>query len=114
MLTMNEVSFPYRSMFCPFLYKRESFEHEHEVRAIAMVFPLKDSEDGQGQVLDESQEICNSGEYFEVDLSLLIQEVVVSPRTPDWLLELIRSVVIRYDLQVPVVRSGLADGPAWD
>ena len=69
---------PYRSTFCPFLYKRESFEHEHEVRAIAMVFPLKDSEDGQGQVLDESQEICNSGEYFEVDLSLLIQEVVVS------------------------------------
>ena len=54
------------------------------------------------------------GNYYEVDLSLLIQEVVVSPYAPDWLLELVRSVVIRYDLQVPVVRSDLAHAPVWD
>ena len=108
------VGVSYNSMFSPFLYKRKSFEHEHEVRAIVLKPPLRDNEDGPGQVLDETQDISDYGEYFDVDLSLLIQEVLVSPYTPDWLLELVRSVAMRYGLNVPVVKSSLVDEPMWD
>ena len=104
-------SFPRNNPYSPFLCKRKSFEHEHEVRAVV---EMKGSEDGQEKVLDAPREICNSGEYFEVDLSCLIHEVIISPYAPGWLLELVRSVVARYDLNVPVIKSDLADNPTWD
>ena len=100
------------SLFSPFLYKRKSFEHEREVRAIIQVFPSK--KDGKHKLIDLSQDICDVGNYYEVDLSLLIQEVVIGPYSPDWLLELIRSVATRYNLKASVVRSNLVDNPTWD
>ena len=90
---------PEGNTFAPYLYKRQSFDHEREVRAIVQMPTLQD--------------ICDIGKYYEVDLSLLIQEVIVSPYAPDWLLELIRSVATRYNLKAPIVRSNLGDNPTW-
>ena len=100
--------------FGAFLCKRRSFEHEHEVRAIVQILPPGDRDDGKEGRMDLSQDICDVGDYYEVDLSLLIQEVIVSPYAPDWLLELIQSVAVRYNLKAPVVRSTLAAPPIWD
>ena len=105
---------PHSSLLSAFLCKRKGFEHEHEVRAIIQILPPGDRNDGKEEVIDFSQDICDVGNYYEVDLSLLIQEVVVSPYAPDWLLELIRSVATRYNLEAPVVGSTLADNPTWD
>lgn len=86
------------NMFDSFLRKRKSFEHEHEVRAMASCFPPK----------------CTAtGEYFRVDIHSLIDEVVVDPHAQDWFEELIRSVAIRYGLQTPVAKSSLAASPVW-
>ena len=100
------------SLFSPFLCKRKSFEHECEVRAIVQDFPTKKEE--KHNFVDLSQDICDVGNYYEVDLSLLIQEVVIGPYTPDWLIELIYSVAARYNLKAPIVRSNLGDNPTWD
>lgn len=89
---------PEGNTFGPYLYKRQSFDHEREVRAIVQIF---------------SQDICDIGKYYEVDLSLLIQEVIVSPFAPAWLLELIHSVATRYNLETPIVKSNLGDNPMW-
>ena len=91
----------------PFLHKRHNFEHEREVRAIAFVYPSKDG------YLDLSQEICDIGKIFEVDLSLLIQEVIVAPKADDRFFECIKSVTARYNLEAPVSKSKLADPPTW-
>ena len=91
----------------PFLHKRHNFEHEREVRAIALVYPSKDG------YLDLSQEICDIGKFFEVDLSLLIQEVIVAPKADDRFFECIKSVTARYNLEAPVSKSKLADPPTW-
>ena len=101
---------PENNLFSPFLHKRQSFEHEREVRAITVKFPLKAGTDNE---IDDSQDICDVGIYYEVDLSLLIQEVVVAPYAPDWLIELVQSVATRYDLKAPVIKSRLADPPTW-
>ena len=86
----------------PYLSKRRSFEHENEVRAITNDFPFPGQED-----------IYTVGNYYEVDLSLLIKEVIVAPYADDWFIDLIKSVTARYGLQVPVSKSRLADEPTW-
>ena len=96
-------SIPVGNAFNPFLHKRRSFEHEREVRAVH----TKLSERGF------AQDVCEIGIYYEVDLSRLIHEVIVAPYADDWLLELIKSVANRYDLEAPVHKSRLAVEPAW-
>lgn len=93
---------PESNAFYPYLHKRQSFDYEQEVRAITLTIPS-----------NMSQDICDIGKYYEVDLSLLIQEVIVAPYAHDWFLELIRSVAARYNLEVPIVKSTLADNPIW-
>ena len=94
---------PRGNAFNPFLHKRNSFEHEREVRAMY----IKLSERGF------VQDVCKIGIYDKVDLSLLIHEVVVAPLAEDWFLDLIKSVADQYDLEAPVRKSSLAVAPAW-
>ena len=88
-----------------FLQKRKSFEHEREVRIIIQ-------ERRRTRPLDFSP-VYDAGNYYKVDLSILIHEVVVAPYAPDWLLELAQSVAARYKFKAPVVKSRLGDPPTW-
>ena len=89
----------------PYLHKRKSFKHEQEVRAIVQNVPTSQ--------ITELQDDYDIGKYYEVDLNLLIQEVVVDPFTPEWFLDLVSLVAKRYDLQAPIVSSRLAASPTW-
>ena len=80
------------------LNKRKSFEHEREIRAIAL------------NSLSSEQDV---GTYFQVNLSTLIGEVLVAPQAPEWFSELVNSIVIRYKLKVPVRASTLSAAPTW-
>ena len=84
---------PESNALFPYLHKRKSFEHEREVRAIVPTIPTKDGK------VDTSQEMFDNGKYYGVDLSLLIQEVIVAPYAPEWFLELITSVVAPLQLR---------------
>ncbi|MDE0085095.1 MAG: hypothetical protein OXU23_05245 [Candidatus Poribacteria bacterium] len=89
----------------PYLYKRKSFTHEQEVRAIIQVLPT-------GNII-QTQDIYDIGDYCEVDLKLLIQEVVIDPFAPEWLLNLVQQVATRYRLAAPISRSHLTGSPTW-
>ena len=80
------------------LHKRYHFEHEREVRAIV----AEHAQPSEQQV----------GRYSEVDLSILVKQVVVSPLAPDWLSALVQSVANQYGLTAPVRASSLADLPS--
>ena len=113
----------------PFLHKRISFEHEREVRAVITEFRESASQKQAGlppptqkkrrfvykaRDVDYSIPVCDVGIYYGVDVSELVQEVVVSPYAPPWFVELIGSVVKRYGLEFPVRQSALAKEPQWD
>lgn len=98
---------PESILFYLYLHKRKSFEHEKEIRAIVMEIPT--NEHG----IDWARDICDIGKYYKVDLSLLIQKVVVAPFAPDWFLELVKSVTVRYNFDFRVVKSTLAANPTW-
>ena len=95
---------PETNAFYPFLHKRQDFKYEQEVRAIIWAIP---------EVGGLTRAICEIGKYYIVDLSFLIKEVIVAPNTDDRSLEHIQSVMDRYKLKAPVIRSSLADQPMW-
>ena len=104
----NTTFIPEGNSFYPYPHKRQSFEHEREVRAITLKIP-----DG-GVSLDMPQETGATGSYCAVDLSLLIEEVIVAPYADSWFLELVQAVAVRYGLTAPVSRSGLSESPTWN
>ena len=82
-------------------YKRLSFAHEHEVRAIAV---------------EERQDRSPTDEFgreYRIDAKTLIHRVVVDPLADDWLVDTVRSVVKRYGLDVPVEKSMIYTSSAW-
>ena len=96
----------------PFLFKRDSFEHEKEVRAIywdiTSYMAVGDS------TPDSENRPRASGKYIEVDVSRLIKEVLVAPYAEDWFIELAQSVARRFGLQVSVSKSKLDQEPTWN
>lgn len=96
----------------PFFYKRPSFRHEEEFRAI-----ISDFRPPEGGVVDEGfvdqvDEVAPDGKPVDVKPATLIQEVVVSPVAGGWLEPLVEDVLNRYEMKdVPVTPSELKDDP---
>ena len=108
---------PEDDLLSPYLHKRKSFEHERELRAIIQHIPpevsLENLPNFLGNETPTWPDMCDTGIYYDVDLNLLIQEVVIDPSAPDWLLDLVNSVADRYDLQAAIKKSRLAALPTW-
>jgi hypothetical protein len=75
--------------------KRASFSHEREFRLVSLQPPGP------------------TGIHVPVQVQDLIEKVYVAPTTPDWMFELIKSLLIRYELDIEVVRSELDQGPKY-
>ncbi len=104
-------SIPGGNIFNPFLYKRKSFEHEKELRAIIMKFALAEQTKGKHILYVDPEWI---GNYVESDLSVLIENVVVSPTAPDWFAELIRSIMNKFGLtDIEIKQSDLTKDPLY-
>lgn len=77
-----------------FWRKRKSFEHEREVRALLVDLHTEEP-----------------GKTVPCDLSLLIEQIFVSPRAPSWLTDLVDDVSNKYGLLVNVSTSQLIEEP---
>jgi hypothetical protein len=92
----------------PFIYKRKSFEHEREVRAI--IEPLEMA----ALLKEERNEARGAGQWVKFDFAETIEQVLVAPDAPPWFLELVRQVTARYEQgAVPVVPSALGQLPFY-
>jgi len=93
----------------PFVFKRKSFEHEHELRAL---IDLKEADSTLHEFL--GVEVSQYGIYKTADLTGLIQKVYVAPESPDWFYDLVQSVCKTYKMSnIPVVRSSLETEPFY-
>jgi hypothetical protein len=93
----------------PFIFKRSSFEHEREIRALIWMDAPSATESHPGDAsLEVPTEIARS---VPVDLPDLIQRVVVSPTAPQWFGELVEMTCRRHGLLSPVSRSRLYELP---
>lgn len=99
-------------MFSSFLTKRKSFEHEKEIRAIIKESPEPNPSD-PNKTLDLSIETIKHGLNIGVDLNELVKSVYVSPDSPQWLFELIKSVSVRYGYDFDVLQSEMNASPLF-
>lgn len=77
-----------------FWYKRKSFEHEREVRALI-----------------RNHENNGKGISHPVDLDILIENIYVSPYAPEWFADVVRNVTKQYNLSKPVLYSSMREQP---
>lgn len=94
----------------PFIHKRESFEHEKELRAIIHDLPWHSeegatvkAEDIRNSDLDES--VYEPGRPVEVNLETLIESIRVSPEANSWVNQLVRDVCNTYGLDEDLIDS---------
>lgn len=95
---------PERSYYTPFIYKRKSFEHENELRAIIDLDDLK-----QKELLNNNE----FGYWKRVNMNYFIEKVFVSPDSPEWFLDLTKSICIKYGIKCEVVNSRLSGSPMY-
>jgi hypothetical protein len=77
----------------PLVYKRRSFEHEKELRAIiCRAFTNDESEDGMRII---------------ADVPRLIESVYVSPNAPSWFKPIVEDIVFRFNQKFQVHQSEL-------
>jgi hypothetical protein len=91
---------PVPTRWAPFRYKRKSFEHERELRA--MIFA--DVADKNGEPLEPP---ADHGIRVQADLVRLIDSVNVAPSAPDWFHALVQDVALRFGFQLNVRKSSL-------
>ncbi len=95
---------PKWSIFETFLHKRKSYEHERELRA--MILRPHNTKDN----FPNSKTLKPyGGTYVSVCLEELIEKIYISPTAPEWLENLVTSVMNKYDLEKEVTKSSLTD-----
>ncbi|MCH7693875.1 MAG: hypothetical protein IID50_10570 [Proteobacteria bacterium] len=89
--------------FNPYFLKRKSFEPEQELRAV--FHHLLDGVGWSERALEDNP----PGVLIPCNLTDLVEEIVVSPLTPDWYLELVSETLSAIGVQLHVTRSTIAD-----
>lgn len=100
--------------FSFWMTKRKSFEHEHELRAIIwrprnLVVGTGVQKGGKWSVVGYPVATPDTplGIDVKVRLENLVHRVILSPDTPDWMIEVIQGVVGKYGYAFPIERSRL-------
>jgi hypothetical protein len=101
---------PESNILAPFMYKRKSFEHERELRAVINLSGIIES---ASDISDIEGEPPIGGIWVPIDLNEIIEKVYAAPYAPEWFGELLKSVVKTYNLDVPVIKSSLDDEPMF-
>ena len=90
-----------------FQHKRKSFEYEQELRAL--VWDIESFKKSVGF----SNEDIQKGIYVNIDLSVLIDKIILAPQTSGWFHELVQSVTKRYKLEDVVETSSIDKQPFY-
>jgi hypothetical protein len=107
-----DISHPFQA----FEYKRKSFHHEQEVRALLESYPSQRIIEAlpQNSIPTEGRELSSSDCTVDVILRNLIDNVVVSPYSSNWFFNVIRGLTEQYKLnQNLVIISELNADPVY-
>lgn len=106
------------TIYSALFYKRESFEHENEVRAIIdnsqlidELFKGKRAVSPEELINLDFPEIPEKGTKLEIDVATLISKVFTSPYTDQWVADTVKSMVRKYGYKFNVCRSNILDKP---
>jgi hypothetical protein len=96
----------------PFVHKRNSFEHEKELRVLVQSLPKMKRSDGL-TAYDLSAASQERGRWVSVDLTALVLKVFTAPQGELWFRDLVESVCCKYGLSVQVRQSRMDKDPLY-
>src|SRR5215204_5819254 len=97
-----------------YMFKRASFEHERELRAVIPGIPPATKASPTGEPGHIRLDLVNkeNGRPVKVSIKELVEKVVVAPQAPAWFGELVENVSVKYGLHRQYIdRSSLYDKP---
>jgi hypothetical protein len=103
----NKEGMFYLNALTPFLFKRISFEHEKEIRAVIWNTQTNSEPVGEDDYIDI--DIIEHGKYSNIDIQTLVETIYVSPTAPSWLHKLVIAILNKYKLDKPVILKKFAD-----
>jgi hypothetical protein len=104
---------PAGNVFWPLTYKRLSFEHERELRAVwSNMAGVSSAEPAVAAGL-EYRPAPQESVWKHVDLSELIENLFVSPTAKPWFRDLLEKLLHTYGLLIPIQQSDLAANPLF-
>ncbi len=85
-------------LYSPYFQKKKEYEHEQEVRLIVDIVPTDVRADVPLETFlkNEFPDMCDTGIPVNIDVSTLIDEVIVSPYAQSWVTKTVQSVVGKY------------------
>jgi len=94
-IDFNREETPCNNVLAPALFKRKSYEHEKEIRAIILR--------------------PNGGEGINVkiDTNMLIEKIYLAPGMPEWIYGLVGKILKRYNLDKRISSSSLDQVPMY-
>ena len=102
------------NMFTPFVCKRLSFQHEHELRAVIVRTPDPKGPHGYDPPAFWNRETIVTGLSVAVSLDTLVERVYVSPTAQDWFADVVATIAERFDIRRDqVMRSSLQTSPFY-
>lgn len=104
---------PEGNLYTPFLYKRLSYMHENELRAITFIGALNSKPVIAEASIDGLEKPEVYGLWCHVELNDIIEGIFVAPTSPNWFLELVNQITKRYLIDKPVIRSSLDSEPLF-
>ena len=104
-IDFSSTPIPEGNLLYPYSFKRLSFKHEDEVRFFVWV-----PDDEKRRAYPGG---ADTGIYVKVALEKLLGHIYVSPNSPEWIVDVIRGVVHKFQLEVPVEQSGLNESPVY-
>ena len=84
---------PFDDDFFPFLFKRKSFQYEHEVRVITDVSHLDMN--------------VNEGVKVLIDVNKMIERLYIHPKSENWYKKLVIEIVERLGYEFTIEKSDL-------
>ena len=103
--------------FSAVMWKRQSFQHEQELRAVLVLPETYRKGGGVYTIIDGKldpplpPEPPRTGVHVNVNLNTLVERIYVSPVSAKWFKEVVEVVIEKFGFQFPVERSPLFDKP---
>lgn len=81
------------------IHKHKAYSYEDELRLIYKIPEVKRID------FDWEKEDNNSGINIKLDLNILIDDIVLSPYSPEWFTELVQDLMLKYGLNKQIRKS---------
>jgi hypothetical protein len=96
------------------MHKRKAFEHEREVRALKIQPNIIDIESVERD-FDENKyrELNPEGIKVPIDIASTFDAVYVDPYAPKWYFEVVKEVLNKFSITIPLEWSQIADKPNY-